>query len=175
MQPSAHSGLAAAATPAQLAVVDAALARLRDLPGALLPIYHAIQDELGFVPTDSLPRIAEALNLSRAEVHGVLTFYHDFRTSPPAPTVVKLCRAEACQAVGCRSLEAHLHQAHGAAMGSTTHCGALTLEPVYCLGNCALGPSALVDGKLVARLTTQRLDAIVAAAKQKAAAPGGRS
>ena len=161
------------ATPAQLAVVDAVVARLKDLPGALLPILHGIQEQLGFVPTDGLDRIANGLNLSRAEVHGVLTFYHDFRTSPPGATVVKLCRAEACQATGCRSLEAHLKDRHGLPMGSTSQDGAVTLEPVYCLGNCALGPSALVDGKLHARMTTKKLDAIVAAAKQKKT--GGRA
>ena len=157
-----------AATPEQLAAVDAAVARLRDLPGALLPIFHAIQDALGFVPLDGLDRIALALNLSRAEVYGVLTFYHDFRTQRPAPTVLKLCRAEACQAVGCRTLEAHLQQRHGVAMGGRTADGSLQLEPVYCLGNCALGPSALVGAELHARLTTAGLDALVAAAKAKA-------
>jgi formate dehydrogenase subunit gamma len=158
-----------AATPAQLAAVDAALARLRDLPGALLPIFHAIQDELGFVPQDGLDRIADALNLSRAEVFGTLTFYHDFRTAPPGACIVKLCRAEACQATGCRPLEAHLAERHGLPMGATTSDGAVTLEPVYCLGNCALGPSALVDGKLHARLTAETLDAILAAARQRCA------
>lgn len=160
------------ATPAQLAVVDAVVAERRHLPGALLPILHGIQEQLGFVPTDGLDRIANGLNLSRAEVHGVLTFYHDFRTSPPGATVVKLCRAEACQATGCRTLEAHLKDRHGLPMGSTSADGAVTLEPVYCLGNCALGPSALVDGQLHARLSPKKLDAIVAAAKQKKS--GGR-
>ena len=135
----------------------------KHLAGATLPILHALQENFGYIDRAAIPLIAEALNVSKAEVLGTITFYHDFRSEPAGRRVIKLCRAEACQAVGCRSLEAHLHQAHGAALGSTTHCGALTLEPVYCLGNCALGPSALVDGKLVARLTTQRLDAIVAA------------
>ncbi len=170
MQTSAPRAGAAppAATPEELAAVDAAVAQLRDLPGALLPIFHAIQDALGFVPLDGLDRIALALNLSRAEVYGVLTFYHDFRTQRPAPTVLKLCRAEACQAVGCRTLEAHLQQRHGVAMGGRTADGSLQLEPVYCLGNCALGPSALVGAELHARLTTAGLDALVAAAKAKA-------
>ncbi|MEQ1631358.1 MAG: formate dehydrogenase subunit gamma [Planctomycetota bacterium] len=173
MHQSADRGPTTTATQQELAVVDAAVARLSDLPGATIPILHAIQDELGYVPSAATERIANALNLSRAEVHGVLTFYHDFRTSPPAPTVIKLCRAEACQAVGCRSLEAHLRTVHHCEMGGTTPDRALQLEPVYCLGNCALGPSALVDGKLVARLSAQRLDAIVAAAKNGKAA-GGR-
>jgi formate dehydrogenase subunit gamma len=176
MQPSAPSGPAAnaPATPAQLAAVDGAIARLAKLPGALLPILHAIQEELGFVPPAAIDRIAEGLNLSRADVHGVLTFYHDFRTSPPGRTVLKLCRAEACQAMGCTRLEARLRDVHGAAMGATTADGALTVEAVYCLGNCALSPSALVDGRLVGRVTEQRLDAIVAAAQQKVAGNGGR-
>jgi formate dehydrogenase subunit gamma len=170
MQPSVPGGAAAPpqpATPAQLAVVDAAIARLVALPGATLPIFHAIQDELGFVPVESIDRIAAALNLSRAEVHGVLTFYHDFRTTPPGRTVVKLCRAEACQAMGCRELEAHLRERHGVAMGATTADGALTLEPVYCLGNCALSPSALVDGRLLGRVDAAWLDRVVAAARAK--------
>lgn len=172
MQPSAPPHRTPA-TPAQLAAVDAVVARLKDLPGALLPILHGIQEQLGFVPTDGLERIALGLNLSRAEVHGVLTFYHDFRTAPPGDTVVKLCRAEACQATGCRALEAHLLERHGLPMGSTSKDGAVTLEPVYCLGNCALGPSALVDGQLHARLSPRKLDAIVAASKQKKS--GGRA
>jgi formate dehydrogenase subunit gamma len=170
MQPSVPSGQAAAATSAQLAVVDAAIARLRALPGACLPILHAIQDELGFVPAAAIERIAEGLNLTRAEVHGVVTFYHDFRSAPPGRTVLKLCRAEACQAMGCRGLEQRLREQHGAAMGATTRDGALTVEPVYCLGNCALSPSALVDGRLVGRVDAAKLDEIVAAAKRKAGA-----
>ena len=160
----------ATATLAQLAAVDAIVARLRELPGALLPILHAIQEQLGFVPADALEPIAHALNLSRAEVHGVLTFYHDFRTSPPGRTVVKLCRAEACQAVGCVALEARLAERHGVAMGATSADGALTLEPVYCLGNCALGPSALVDGQLVGRLDAAAIDRLVADAKARGGA-----
>lgn len=153
------------ATPAQLAAVDAAIARLRTMPGALLPILHAIQDELGFVPPDAIDRIAAGLNLSRAEVHGVITFYHDFRQQPPGRTVLKLCRAEACQAMGCERLEARLREVHGVAMGATSADGALTVEPVYCLGNCALSPSLLVDGKLRGRVDESRLDAIVALAR----------
>jgi formate dehydrogenase subunit gamma len=170
MQPSVSSGQApAAATPAQLAVVDAAIARLRATPGACLPILHAIQDELGFVPPAAIDRIAAGLNLTRAEVHGVVTFYHDFRSVPPGRTVLKLCRAEACQAMGCTRLERHLRDAHGAGFGATTADGALTLEAVYCLGNCALSPSALLDGKLLGRVDEARLDAIVAAARRKGA------
>ena len=154
-------------TPAQLAAVDAAIVRLADLPGATLPILHAIQDELGFVPPEAIDRIATALNLSRAEVHGVVTFYHDFRSTPPGRTVLKLCRAEACQAMGCRSLEQRLRETHGVALGGTTADGALTVEPAYCLGNCALSPAALVDGRLLGRVDAARLDRIVASARAK--------
>ena len=168
MQSSSQGGqaAAAAATPAQLAAVDAAVARLSSLPGALLPILHAIQEELGFVPPESIERIAHGLNLSRAEVHGVLTFYHDFRTTPPGRTVLKLCRAEACQAMGCQRLEQRLRDVHGVAMGQTTADGALTVEAVYCLGNCALSPAVLVDGKLLGRVGEARLDEIVRGARQ---------
>jgi formate dehydrogenase subunit gamma len=161
---------AAQLTVAQMAVVDGALARLAELPGALLPILHAIQGELGFVPPTAIDRIAARLNLSRAEVHGVLTFYHDFRTQPPGRMVLKLCRAEACQAMGCERLEARLRDAYGIRMGETSTDGALTVEAVYCLGNCALSPSALVDGKLVGRVSEARLDAFV----QQARARGSR-
>jgi formate dehydrogenase subunit gamma len=170
MHPSVPSGAAAPptpATPAQLAAVDGAIARLQAERGATLPILHAIQDELGFVPPEAIDRIAKALNLSRAEVHGVVTFYHDFRTAPPGRTVLKLCRAEACQAMGCRELEQHLRERHGLAMGATADDGALTLEPVYCLGNCALSPSALLDGRLLGRVDRVRLDRIVANARAK--------
>jgi formate dehydrogenase subunit gamma len=151
----------------QLAAVDAAITRLAELPGATLPILHAIQAELGFVPAEAIDRIAARLNLTRAEVHGVVTFYHDFRTRPPGRTVVKLCRAEACQAMGCRGLEQHLRARHGLQMGETSDDGAVTLEAVYCLGNCALSPAAMVDGRLVGRVDAARLDAVVAAARAK--------
>ncbi|MFY9344445.1 MAG: formate dehydrogenase subunit gamma [Planctomycetota bacterium] len=174
MQSRAENGDAppAPATPAQLAVADAALARLGKEPGALLPILHAIQHELGFVPPGVIGRLAEGLNLSRADVHGVVTFYHDFRRAPPGRTVLRLCRAEACQAMGCERLETRLRDVHKVAMGSTSADGTLTLEPVYCLGNCALSPSALLDGKLLGRVSEARLDAIVAQARAK---DGGRA
>src|SRR5262249_3091264 len=125
-------------TPAQLQAVDAIAARLSSLPGALLPILHAVQHELGFGPPPALPGIAAALNLSLAEVHGVVTFYHDFRQAPPGRAVLQLCRAEACQAMGCERLERRLRDVHGVAVGETRADGALTVAAVYCLGNCAL-------------------------------------
>lgn len=158
---------AAPLTTAEQAVVDEVLRRLRDLPGALLPILHGIQEQLGFVPPAALAPIADAMNLSRAEVHGVVTFYHDFRQRKPGRTVLKLCRAEACQAMGCRQLEERLASVHGASMGQTTADGALTVEPVYCLGNCALAPAMQVDGALRGRVDAAALDRAVAEARRK--------
>ena len=129
---------------------------LSALEGATLPILHALQDEFGFVDARATPLIAEALNLSRAEVHGAITFYHDFRSKPAGRRVIKLCRAEACQANGCEDLVAKLRARHGLDADSQDD-ERLTIETVYCLGNCALGPSALVDGELVGRLDADRL------------------
>lgn len=140
------------------AVVDAALDRLSGERGALLPILHAIQDGLGWVPPGALPRIAAALNLSVAEVHGVVTFYHDFRSEPPGARVLKVCRAEACQALGGDALAAHL-AAHHVAVGQRT--AALSVEAVYCLGNCALSPAVLLDGQLHGCVTPDRVDALL--------------
>jgi len=164
MHSSAENGAASStpATAAQLAIVDASIARLAELPGALLPILHDIQQQLGFVPPAAIPRIADGLNLSHADVHGVVTFYHDFRSAPPGQHVVKLCRAEACQAMGSERLEVHLRQRHGIGMNETSADGAVTVEPVYCLGNCALSPSLLLDGKLHGRVTERRLDQLLA-------------
>ena len=142
--------------------VDQAIADHRHLPGALLPILHAIQDKLGFIPPDATAPIASGLNLSRAEVSGVISFYHDFRSTPPGRHVVKLCRAEACQSMGSLALEASVKARLGIDFGETTRDGALTLEPVYCLGNCALSPAIMVDGQLRGRVTAERFDAIVA-------------
>jgi formate dehydrogenase subunit gamma len=132
-------------------------------PGALLPILHAIQERFGHVPPQAVAVVADVLNLSRADVHGVVSFYHDFRAAPPGRHVVKLCRAEACQAVGARGLERHATAALGVAFGETTADGAITLEPVYCLGNCAAGPSMMVDGEPIGRVDEAAFDAAVAA------------
>jgi formate dehydrogenase subunit gamma len=163
MEPTAPIEKAAAeATPAQLAAVDRALADLASLPGALLPILHAVQDQLGFVPPAVLPRIADALNLTRAEVHGVVTFYHDFRSAPPGRAVLKVCRAESCQAMGCENLERRLRDVHGVPVGTTAADGSLTVAAVYCLGNCALSPAVMLDGRLHGRVSEQRLDQLLA-------------
>ncbi len=132
----------------------------------LLPILHALQDAFGCIPADAQPLIARQLNISLAEVRGVVSFYHDFRSAPAGRHVLKLCRAEACQSRGCEQIAAHLQHAHALAPGCTTPDGALTLESAYCLGNCALGPSALLDERLIGRLDDARVDALVAEARR---------
>jgi formate dehydrogenase subunit gamma len=128
-------------------------------PGALLAILHALQEEFGYVPEQAVPLVASALNLSRAEVHGVVSFYHDFRHAPPGRHVLKLCRAEACQSLGANAVAAHLRSRLDVDWHGTTRDGAVTLEPVFCLGLCAIGPAALLNGKPLARLDPARLEA----------------
>src|ERR1017187_5536364 len=140
-------------------------ARLKALPGALLPILHAVQAALGFVPKDAVPLIARQLNLSIAEVHGVVSFYHYYRQKRGGRHVVHLCRAEACQALGAVALEAHAKRSLGIDFHGTTADGTISLEPVYCLGNCALGPSMMIDEKLQGRVSAQRFDALMAQAR----------
>jgi formate dehydrogenase subunit gamma len=139
-------------------------------PGATLPILHALQAAYGFVPRLAQPMIAEALNLSRAEIHGVVSFYHDFRSAPPGRHVLKLCRAEACQAMGAAAVNARALRQAGIAWGGTTADGALTIEPAYCLGLCACAPAALLDGEPVGRLDDAGLAALVAQCREEAAA-----
>jgi formate dehydrogenase subunit gamma len=137
--------------------VDAARRIAEDLKhcdGALLPILHALEDRFGYVDDAAVPVVAEVLNLTRADVYGVISFYHDFRRTPPSRHVVKLCRAEACQAVGAERVGEDLRSS-GAALSD------VTIEPVYCLGNCALGPSALVNGKLYGRLDAAKIRGLV--------------
>jgi formate dehydrogenase subunit gamma len=148
-------------TSAQRTAVLDACARLKALPGALLPILQAVQEALRFVPKDAVPLIARELNLSVAEVHGVVTFYHYFLQERPGRQVVHLCRAEACQALGSVALEAHVKATLGVDYHGTTRDGAITLEPVYCLGNCALGPSLMIDEQLHGRITPDRFDALM--------------
>jgi len=162
VKPERPSNLSAA----ERGAVEEACAQLKSLPGALLPILHAVQDKLGFVPPDAVALIAAELNLSRAEVHGVISFYHYFRTMKPGRKVLRLCRAEACQAVGAHALEAHAKRALAIDFHETTADGAITLEPVYCLGNCALGPSVMVDDRLVGRVSEGRFDEIVEQARR---------
>ena len=144
------------------AVAREVLAARRGQPGALLPILHDIQDRLGAVPPDLLPMIAEELCLSRAEVHGVVSFYHDFRASPPGRHVLKLCQAEACQSMGVKALSAELEQRLGVPLGETLEDGSLSFEAVYCLGNCACAPSAMLNGELHGRVDAEELMALLA-------------
>jgi len=145
--------------------VETAIARNRQRPGALLPLLHDIQHALGYIPPDVLPRIAQALNLSRAEVHGVVTFYHHFRQSPPGRHVLRICQAEACQSMGAAALTAHARQRLGCDLHQTTADGSITLEPVYCLGLCAQSPACMLDDTVHARMTPQRLDRLLHAAE----------
>lgn len=149
--------------------VTEVIARLGTLPGALLPVLHGVQDALGYVPPGAVPLIAAGLNLSRAEVHGVISFYHYFRRERPGRHVVYLCRAEACQAVGAAALERHAKRALGVDFGQTTADGRITLEPVYCLGNCACGPSLMVDGTLHGRVGAEEFDVLVQTLNQAGA------
>lgn len=132
------------------------------LQGAALPILHALQHAFGYVDDRAVPLIADALNLSRAEVVGTISFYHDFRRKPAGRHVLKLCRAEACQAAGCEPMHSHARQQLGIGWHETTPDGALTLEPVFCLGLCACGPAALLDGEPLARLDAAALDGVLA-------------
>ena len=143
------------------------IARRRSTPGATLPILHDLQEEFGYIDDAVIPLIADALNISKAEALGVVSFYHDFRRSPVSGRTLKLCRAESCQAMGCEDLVSHLAQRHGLEVDSDEGGGALNVESVYCLGNCALSPAALLDGEPIGRLTVEHIDAVVADARRK--------
>ncbi len=132
------------------------------MEGPLLPILHEVQAAFGHVPQVALPQIAEALRMTRAEVHGVMTFYHDFRAAPAGKHVLKLCRAEACQSMGADRVAAHAQARLGVDWHETTPDGRVTLEPVYCLGLCACAPAAMVDGRVVGRVDEARVDALIA-------------
>jgi formate dehydrogenase subunit gamma len=138
-------------------------ARVRE-PGAMLPILHDLQAAFGFVPTDAVPLLAHALNVTRAEVHGVVSFYHEFRRQKPGRHILRLCRAEACQSLGCEALADHVRSQLNIDWHGTTSDGAVTLEPVFCLGLCAIGPAALLDDQPLARLDPARLEAALESA-----------
>ncbi len=153
---------AAGATPGwDAAAAREIIAAQAGLEGAALPILHALQQGFGCVPKESVPLIADALNISRAEVHGVISFYHDFRSAPAGRQVLKLCRAEACQSVGGVALAERLLDRLGIGWGGTSPDGSLTVEPAYCLGLCACGPAALLDGEPLARLDDDALAELV--------------
>jgi len=151
--------------PPETIYAEAVARLLRARPAtrdALLPLLHALQEEFGHIAEAMIPAVAAALNLSRADVHGVVTFYHDFRRTPAGAHVVRLCRAESCQARGAVAIEQIATQRLGVAMGSTSADGRVTVEPVYCLGLCATGPNALVDGRPVSRLDAAKVERIAA-------------
>jgi formate dehydrogenase subunit gamma len=155
-------------TDGEQAAVQQACHEWQDKPGALLPVLHAVQGAIGFVPADALELIAKALNLSRAEVHGVVTFYHYFRTQRGGRHVVHLCRAEACQSLGAAALERHAKRSLGVDFHGTSADGAVTLEPVYCLGNCALGPALMIDEELKGRVSPERFDELMQSLRAEA-------
>jgi formate dehydrogenase subunit gamma len=132
--------------------------RLKDKPGALLPILHEIQNALGYIPKDSITFIASELNLSRAEVHGVISFYHYFRESAPGHHTIHLCRAESCQAMGSKQLEAHVKNRLGIDFHETTPDGKFSLEPVYCLGLCSCSPAMQIDSEVFGRVSPETFD-----------------
>jgi formate dehydrogenase subunit gamma len=135
------------------------IASHKDREGATLPILHDLQTEFGYVPTEAVPMVANALNLTRAEVHGIVTFYHEYRRHPPGRHVLRLCRAEACQSLGCDAVADHVRSRLSIAWHETTPDHRVTLEPVFCLGLCAIGPAALLDGQPMARLNPQQIEA----------------
>jgi len=146
---------------AQKATIEAIIRDHGAMPGALLPLLHAIQDRLGYVPNEAVPSIAAGLNLSRAEVHGVISFYHFFRTEAPGRQILYLCRAEACQAMGARALEEHVKQKLNVDFHETTADGRFSLEPVYCLGNCACSPAIMIDETVYGRVSPDRIDELL--------------
>jgi formate dehydrogenase subunit gamma len=150
---------------------ERALERIRELehlPGALLPILHALQEEFGYIDKAAIPLIAKALNISEAEVHGVISFYHDFRHEPAGRHMLKMCRAESCQSMGCERMIRHVEDRLGVKLGETTTDGAFTVEPVYCLGNCALSPAVMLDGKLYGRVSSEVADFLIDSAQRHA-------
>lgn len=149
----------------ELAEVRRVLAAHADEQGALLPILHEVQDTLGYVPSHAVQTIADAQNLSRAEVHGVITYYHHFRAEPPGRHVIQICRAEACQSMGGAAMAAGVLDRLGVDWHGTTADGAVTVEPVYCLGLCACGPAAMLDGQLMGRVDGDRLVTALEAAR----------
>ena len=148
--------------------VQSFITTLKDKPGALLPILHGIQNALGYIPADSVPAIAQGLHLSRAEVHGVISFYHYFRDTPPGKQTIHICRAESCQAMGGKQLEQHVKDQLGIDYHETTADGQFSLEPVYCLGNCACSPAIQVGEDIYGRVSPKSFDAIINEKKELA-------
>jgi formate dehydrogenase subunit gamma len=141
--------------------------RHRHRPGALLPLLHEVQDRLGHIPDAVVAPIARALNLSRAEVHGIITFYHHFQRTPGGRHTLRLCQAEACQSLGAAALREHAQRTLDCGLHQTTADGVFRLEPVYCLGQCANSPTLAIDDEVYARVTPQRLDELLAAVREQ--------
>jgi formate dehydrogenase subunit gamma len=156
-----HRELTMTESSTMQATVQEIITTLKNKPGALLPILHGVQNALGYVPAESVPTIAKALNLSRAEVHGVISFYHYFRDTRPGKHTIHLCRAESCQAMGGKQLENHVKTKLGIDFHETTADGKFTLEPVYCLGNCACSPAMQIDEEIYGRVSAMSFDAAI--------------
>jgi len=150
-------------------LIDQAISSHKDKPGALLPVLHSIQDSVGHIPPESVADIAEALNLSRAEVHGVITFYHHFRQTPPGRHTLQICQAESCQAMGSEALTAHAKSLLGVDFHQTTGDQAISLEPVYCLGNCACSPAVMLDDDVYGRVSNDKLESLIADCRKEIA------
>jgi formate dehydrogenase subunit gamma len=152
------------ASPAQdwdAATINRLILAKKSMPGAMLPILHDIQDTVGYIPSGAVSMIADALNVSRAEVHGVITYYHHFRDHRAGKHLVQICRAEACQARGSEALEAHAKSALGCDYHQTSKDGSVTLEPAYCLGLCSVGPNIAIGDDYYARITPEKFDALM--------------
>jgi formate dehydrogenase subunit gamma len=158
--------LATDLTTQELKSIEEHITAHKSVPGALLPLLHAIQDDIGYIPESVYPQISQALALSIAEVHGVVTFYHHFRTHPSGKHVLQICRAESCQAMGSEALESHAKACLNVEFHGTTRDRALTLEPVYCLGNCALSPAVMMDDEVYGRVDQQKIEALIRQARE---------
>ena len=148
--------------------IQQAIAPHAELPGAMLPVLHAIQDRFGYIPSNAIDLVASALRVSKAEVEGIISFYHHYRRKPAGAHVVQVCRAEACQARGARELETHLKASLGIGYHQTTPDNEITLEPVYCLGNCACGPNLLVNDQVKARMSPDKADQLIESLRTQA-------
>lgn len=147
--------------PQEYQAIEKHILAFQSLPGALLPLLHAIQDDIGYVPELAYPLISKALSLSVAEVHGVVTFYHHFRTHQPGRHILQVCRAESCQAMGSDALEIHIKNKLGVEFHETTPDGTFTLEPIYCLGNCACSPSVMINEEVYGRVDNKKIDQLI--------------
>ncbi|MDG2252320.1 MAG: formate dehydrogenase subunit gamma [Methylophilaceae bacterium] len=154
-------------TEIQIKKIEQHVSAFKDTPGALLPLMHAIQDDLGYVPEDSYPIISKAYNLSIAEIHGFVTFYHHFRTHPVGKNILQVCRAESCQAMGGDEIEMYCKNTLGIDYHQTTDDNAITLEPIYCLGNCACSPAVMINDNVIGRVSKKKIDDIIQMTKEK--------